>query len=82
MKFNWYIIDPGSTTRLWTVDGTDWYSGKFKSFWLKRNALKKVEEFKKIFLYVDLINELTGKKVRIKDNPERIDPPSVILQRN
>jgi hypothetical protein len=79
MKFNWGIIDPGDTTRLWTVDGTDWYTGRFESFWLKRNALKKVEEFKKTFLYVDLVNELTGEKIRLKNNPERICPPNVIL---
>jgi len=79
MKFNWGIIDPANTTRLWTVDGTDWYSGMFRSFWLKRNALKKAEEFKKTFLYVDVINELTGRKIRVKNNPERIHPPGVIL---
>lgn len=69
---NWDIIDPITTIRLWTVDGSDWYRGRFKSFWLKRNALKCVEEFKHIYLFVDLKNEWTGKSIRVRDNPDKV----------
>jgi len=67
------IINPTTTIRLWTAEGMDWSGGRFKSFWLKRNALKVVEEFKEWYLFVDLICELTGKTVRLKDNPDNVE---------
>ena len=69
---NWSIFNPLTTIRLWTIDGNDWYGGRFKSFWLKRNALKAAENFKSLYLFVSLCCELTGRVVYLKENPDKI----------
>jgi len=68
---NWDILDPRSIIRLWTADGMDWNEGRFKSFWLKSNALKQCDEFKKKYLFVTLIDEWTGERYKLKDNPNK-----------
>lgn len=78
---NWDIINPTVTTRLWTVEGSNWDGGRFHSFWLKRNAIKSIDEFKRYFLFVTLVNEWTGERIRVKDNPENIQDEVIILGR-
>lgn len=55
------VIDPTTTTRIWTVDGSEHHGGKFDSFWLKRNAIKCFKLFCMGFYQVSLCNEITGK---------------------
>jgi hypothetical protein len=50
----------------YTVDLMDWYGGRFKSFWLKKNALKFANENKDSWLWVD-ITDSRGNKERIKN---------------
>lgn len=79
LKMNWNIINPMVTTRLWTVDGSGWHNGRCEHFWLKRNALKAVERFKKYYLFVSLTNDWTGKYKKLKSNPDNIHPPIILM---
>jgi len=77
MKFiKWLFgdaLNPGVTTRLWRVDCDDWGGGTFKGFWFKSNAMKYAKEQEDLF--VDVINEITKKRIRVSDNPDYISPP-------
>ena len=48
------------------VEFLGWYGGKFKDFWFKKNALKYIEQQKENQLWIDLTNNWTDEKERVK----------------
>jgi len=66
-------LNPTTTTRLWRVTYGGWNGSRFKCFWFKKNAIKFAEIQNDLF--VNLENELTGKCIRIRDNPKKVQPP-------
>lgn len=40
----WDIFNPTLSTRLWSVDCSDYLGGKFKNFWRKSSALKYISK--------------------------------------
>ena len=60
------ILDPRSTIRLWTVNGSTWSSGEFRSFWRKKKAFELAEKWKNSWNFVSVMEELTGDRTKIK----------------
>lgn len=69
------FLEPAIITKKWTVDYGGWNGGRFESFWSKEKALEFARERKELF--VDLENEMTGERIRIRDNPDNIKPPII-----
>lgn len=81
------ILNPRTTTKLWTVEGFTKNYGHFRSYWTKNAALARGEEFKQEYPLVRLTNELTGKWVDLKDEyqkylDEQAKRPEVIIPWN
>lgn len=71
----WNVLDPSCTYKKWRVDIGTLCGGKFKSFWFKKNALKYANVYKGSSCWVDLINNITEKSIRINDpNSGKKDP--------
>ena len=73
----WDMFHPACTTRLWTVDVGGWSGGMFKSFWFLRNAEAYAAEQRTLF--VDITNNWTQQRRRIRNNPENVPPPPVMF---
>lgn len=71
------LLKPAYTTKKWTVDYGSWSSGRFKSFWFKGEAMEfaKKRRAQRRALFVHIKNEITGKKIKIRDNPDDVEPP-------
>lgn len=54
----------------WTVEESNWGGGRMRQFWFKRNAIVYSEQSS--YPFVDLKDEFTGKKIRIKDSDKRL----------
>ena len=59
------IVNPLLGIRIWTVDGMNFNTGRFQSFWLKSSAMKYFQKVKGDYAVIDLNNEITGKTVRL-----------------
>lgn len=66
----WDIFHPATIIRLWTVHSGNWNGGTFRSFWLLKNAEKFASQ--QTGLFVDIENEWTHEKRRVRNNPDRV----------
>ena len=73
------FLDFTTTQKRWTVEGCTYCNGRFESFWFYNRALKALPEFEDFYPFVDIYDLASDFRVRIKDNPEGIDPPVVIV---
>jgi|GEM_PF-5234713 len=68
----WHILDPTDSRKIWTVDGCNMISGKFRSFWFKSNAMEYYETIKDHYAIIDLTNEVTGKTKRLMNRWDEV----------
>ncbi len=62
------ILDPSCSIRLWTVNGSTWSNGEFRSFWRKKKAFELAEKWKNMMSwnFISVTRELTGERTKIK----------------
>ena len=62
------ILHPGTVTKLWRVDITDYMGGEFETFWTKNNALTYAKWYNRCNgIKVTLRNELSGKEIVVSN---------------
>ena len=65
----------------WRLRGGNWFGGQSFNFWRKKNALKKFEEIKDQYLFVDLEDRKGHHQTeRLKNNPHKVSPPPVLVR--
>jgi hypothetical protein len=78
MKLKWRAIrdcfDPSIICRVYAVDCMNWNNGYTKYFWFKYNAVRYAHR-QISYLFVDVTNKITGTRIRVIDNPEKIQSP-------
>ena len=75
------FFDFMSVMRRWTVEGNDWCGGQFHSYWLYSKAVAALSEYVNRYPFVDIKDEASDFRVRVKNNPDNLEPPPVILTR-
>jgi hypothetical protein len=75
--FRWLgdALDPTVMMRRYTVHCLDWNGGRFRCFWFRSSAEWYAERVPSGWLFIDIEDDLTGRSIRVRNNPDKIAPP-------
>lgn len=67
----------GDERKLWTVEVSKWGGSSYTSFWLHKNAVAFASSRSEPF--VDITDEATEETIRVRDNPDGMQPDPVYV---